>query len=377
MLVVRDLVRRTDAALLKTNGINRARWKEIKDAVETIGLSLGMRSLAPAPPTPAPNPVVLRFLEGDPATIDALAGGDQPTWQAWLEHLVLTKPTPTPVVIDRMLLREPSPGRWLDIASRALFGIDSDVFLTTKRAMDPFQAWLGDGIIAARGATAQASLEIRLAREMREAKGSPVTRAIVEDLRALDWGLLADALILHARRLAEEDAYGEAIDALLEAERIFGAASDGAAFARRLRASNLLRLQRLEEAFAILDEEMREKAAGGGGGAARFSATPENKWDAAIAEAAQVAVWAVLTTPEWVRALGGMAQRADGATKKTLWQRFERALVAMVDSSKNPGSDLEVVIRQAKHRKLLKTARAAEDLAKLRGIELVDNFHFG
>lgn len=379
MLVVRDLVSKTDADLLKTRGISRDRWKEIKAAVEQLGLSLGMRFPEASPAVPPPSEVALRFLAGDAATIEALASGDPATWQAWLEHLLLHKPAPVPSIIDRMLQREPSPATWLAIASRALFNIDSDVFMTAKTAMDPFQAWLGDGVIARLGPTARASLEIRLDREMREAKGSEAARAIVVDLRAAQSGgeWLGDALILLARRLAEEDAYADAIDALLEAEGIFGAASDGAALARRLRGANLLRLKRLDDAFEILDEEMRDKATARGGGAFRFSGTPEDSWEAALAEAAQVAAWALRITPEWVRALGGMAQHAPTPSKKPLWQRFERALVAMVDNAKNPGSDLEVVIRQAKQRKLIKTARAAEDLAKQRGIELVDNPHFG
>jgi hypothetical protein len=49
----------------------------------------------------------------------------------------------------------------------------------------------------------------------------------------------------------------------------------------------------------------------------------------------------------------------------------------MVDASGNPGSDLEVVILQAKQRKLNKTAKAASVLAEERGIELVANPFFG
>ena len=49
----------------------------------------------------------------------------------------------------------------------------------------------------------------------------------------------------------------------------------------------------------------------------------------------------------------------------------------MVDGAKRPGSDLLVVIRQAKERGFLRTAKAAEALATQRQIPLVPGVHFG
>ncbi len=384
MPLVRDLVQRTEAYLLKTKDIGRDRLAEIKEALAKLGLSLGTRLPKPAdeaPPAP-PSEIALRFLAGDAETIDALARGDAATWQAWLEHLVSRKPPHAePGLVERMLAREPSPARWIEIASRTLFDIDSNVFFTSKSALQPFQAWLGDGVIAATGPTSTVSIELRLDREVREANGAAAAGAIVADIRQTRASdeLLADALVLWARRLAEESEHAAAIDVLIEAEGLFERLGNDSAkgVARRLRGARLLQLKRLDEAFAILDREMAGRARGLTVGAQRFSGSPDDKWDAALAEAATIAAWAAATTPEWVRALGGIAQHADSTSKRSLWQRFERALVAMVDASANPGSDLEVVIRQAKQRKLNKTAKAASVLAEERGIELVANPSFG
>ncbi len=278
-----------------------------------------------------------------------------------------------------MLAKEPRPGRWLDIASEALFHIQSDAFTTAATPLRVLRGWFGDGIVAAYGPTSPAALEVRYERELREGGGVEVARSLVDDVRgsgAHGSALLGDALVLLARRLDEEGQHAAALESLDEALAAKTLDVATRKMIIRLRAASMLRLRRLDDAFAILDVEMETKGVMLGG-CRRFGSAPEDPWDAALAEAAAIAVWASSMTPEWVRALGGIAQRAKGAVARTLWTRFERGLVAMVDGSANPGSDLEVVVRQAKQRGLRKTARAAEDLARERGIELVDNVHFG
>ncbi|MFY0540686.1 hypothetical protein [Nannocystis pusilla] len=73
-----------------------------------------------------------------------------------------------------------------------------------------------------------------------------------------------------------------------------------------------------------------------------------------------VAGWAVATRPEWVRALGGLAERADEEDEPAaLWARFEAALAEMIATSSDPAEDVEVVPAQARERKLWRTAEAA------------------
>lgn len=89
-----------------------------------------------------------------------------------------------------------------------------------------------------------------------------------------------------------------------------------------------------------------------------------------------MAIWAQSSTPEWVRAVGGMAERTG---RSDLWERFEAHLTRMVDGSPSPASDLEVVIRQAGERDLRRTVQAARELADARGLDpdSVRNPHFG
>jgi hypothetical protein len=142
----------------------------------------------------------------------------------------------------------------------------------------------------------------------------------------------------------------------------------------RLRGSALLSLERFDEAFAILDPAMT-RSAPSPAGASRYTSNADPRAEA-IAEAATVATWASATTPEWVRALGGMAERT---RRRELWKRFEAALVTMVDGASDPASDLEVVIRQAGQRDLGRTVKAARKLAAARGLDpdSVSNPHFG
>lgn len=317
---------------------------------------------------------VLRILAGDASTIDTLAEADAATWQALLEHVVATA-GPAPVAaIDQMLAREPRPARWLATASQVLFRIESTRFATSAGALRPFLAWFGDGILAKHGATVPVAIEVRIQRELGLATGVEVARSIVDDARAgqVDDRLLVDALIVLARRLDEATQHDAALDALTEAEMIAHDSNNPcSAFPiRRLRAASLLKLRRLDEAFEVLDVEMAVKECDHLGGSHVFVRRPANPWDAMLAEAASLALWMSDRRPEWVRALGGIAERADKRHRPALWERFEGALENMVAASEDPGADLATVIREATKRRLRKTAGAARALAEEREIEL-------
>lgn len=318
--------------------------------------------------------MVVRILAGDASTIDALAEADAATWQALLDHVVTTG-GPAPVAaIDQMLAREPRPARWLATASQVLFRIASTRFATSEGAMRPFRAWFGDAILAKHGATAPVAIEVRIQRELGQATGVEAARAIVDDARAgqVEDRLLVDALIVLARRLDEATQHDAALDALTEAEMIaHGSDAPGSAFPiRRLRAASLLKLRRLDEAFEVLDIEMAVKERDHLGGSHVFVGRPANPWDAMLAEAADLALRMSDTQPEWVRALGGIAERADKPHQPALWERFEAALENMVAASETPAADLATVISQATKRRLRKTARVTRALAEEREIEL-------
>jgi hypothetical protein len=81
-----------------------------------------------------------------------------------------------------------------------------------------------------------------------------------------------------------------------------------------------------------------------------------------------VIAWALPATPEYVRALGGIAERSsDAEVVRLSWVRFDAALDALL-SCERASRDLEVVIRQAEQRKLAATARRARTAGEKRGV---------
>jgi len=201
--------------------------------------------------------------------------------------------------------------------------------------------------------------------------------ALAADARRV-WGegvQLAHVLMLVHRRLAEASRDQEALAAATEAESLFTHAGDeaSASSSRRSRGASLLVLERLDEAFAVLELAMEKKGPLFGGGGAFAMVRGEGKRAQALQEAASICGWAALTTPEWVRALGGIAQ---GFDDPKLWERFDRALRTMLEGSERPGEDLGVVLRQASQRRFRKTVTRAQKIAKELGVEPVETFHF-
>ncbi|MFZ6182834.1 hypothetical protein [Nannocystis pusilla] len=174
--------------------------------------------------------------------------------------------------------------------------------------------------------------------------------------------LHVDALMLWARRSLEDRAGDVALGVAHEAERIARALGDRGRTraAARLRGAAFLRHGRVQRALTVLAPALRggsPRYDEGGSFRGVFGDGPRAE---ALAEAAMVACWAVATTPEWVRALGGLAERAsEDDEPAALWARFEAALAEMIATSSDPAEDVEVVRAQARERKLWRTAEAA------------------
>lgn len=385
---VGELIQRPDARVLAMCSASSV-YVEIKGALAAMDLCLGMLldSWAPGqqpvwpevpPPELATDPT--RILAGDPAAIDALAHGDEVTWQALAEHAVLHPGTvASPTFVSRLLERAPDLTTLLERAHAVLASTRSSIYSTSLTAARALLAWLGGGIAVTLEPIHPAALAVRYAREMNAPEGVDVARALVADVRrfAPPRPRLSDALVLLARRALEEDgAFEEALAAATEAEAIHGASGErpGVQACRRLRGAALLLGWRFDEAFAVLDSEMALRGPRFEG-ASRIGARRDPVLEA-IDDAAAVALWAQSSTPEWVRALGGIAERTG---RSDLWERFVAQLTRMVDGSKSPASDLEVVIRQAGERDLGRTVQAARDLAAARDLDpdAVRNPYFG
>jgi hypothetical protein len=321
-----------------------------------------------------------RLLAGADAEMARLAEGDVPTWQALFEHLLqkgqggsaLDAGASGPFVeaaLEQVQGFEP----WYRIAHTAASRCESDWFSTVMTALRPWHRWFFNGIARVRPADSDEMLTARLFALQNSIPEDALSqvRSLANDARRVwgNTGKLGQVLLLVHRRSSESGAHGDALLAAEEAERLFKAAGDDAnvRFAGRLRAASLFCLRRFDDAFAVAEPLLgRPGPRFGGGGVFSLSVGSDERTKAA-AEVAQVVGWATDSTPEWVRALGGLAERF---AEPGLWRRFEAALTGMLQRSDDPEEDLEVVLRQADERGLHETVRVAVKIADGLGIRL-------
>jgi tetratricopeptide (TPR) repeat protein len=294
-----------------------------------------------------------------PDVVDALADGDAAAWVALLEHLAAHQPpVAPPPVVRAWLARDPSPDAWVQRAKRAAVTAESPWFSTARGALRAFLPWWTAGVAAALPPDDPVALESRLqalGRDVEEGAAGRVA-ALIADLRRPPTAarLLPRALLLAARRAREARAWDDALAAATEA-RALAAEPELVDASTRAHAAALLGLRRVGEALSLLDRALARRGPLFGGGGA-FSLTPSaDPVEDAIDEAATVAGWADATTPEWVRALGGLSERLGSPDAAA---RFAAGLAALSAGS-DPVVGLEVVLRQAAERGLAATARAA------------------
>jgi hypothetical protein len=316
-------------------------------------------------------------LAGSTTTVTALERRDVATWQLLFDYLLDHEPPEAPEnFVSALLDYRSSPSDWLDAANEASNRCNTRPFVFHSDLSAAFRDWFAAGVQSTRAATDPAALEIRFAvlNDSVPDEAFALTTALVADAR-LAWSGTEDllpVLLLLQRRALEEHAYATALDAATEAEALAIALGDScsAGVAKRARGATLLRAGRLNEAFETLDPLLTEPGPLFGGSGASVSDDATDLRECALDEAATVARWCDATTPEWVRALGGIAERfSDPALGEVsqgpaLWERFEKALDAMVAASVNCASDLEVVIRQATQREFTRTADAASKRAR-------------
>lgn len=312
------------------------------------------------------------ILAGSPRAAQSLLASDHEAWKVLLEHAVANPNERAPLaLVEAMLGLDPDVGTWLERAKNcaALLWITP-----LPKTMRPFRAWLLAGMEASETGATSARFESLRADRSDEALDE--IRALVATLRgdasASSAMLLARALKLLAYRALERGHGQEALSVATELEAtIANPASKEHRAARRLRAAALLRMARFSEGFALLDELLHVPgpfAGGAGASAVRFIADPR---EAALDELAAQATALSRLTPEWVRALGEVAETHLGTqSADELASRFDDALSALAarDDSAAVQTDLETVIRQALERNLTRTAEAAARRLPLREI---------
>jgi hypothetical protein len=328
------------------------------------------------------------LLEGDRAALAALAAGDQRLWQALLEHLIQHKPAVAPrPFVDALVAENSSFERWVRSADRAASDCSSRLFATVHAAMRVFLPWLIAGLRAARASNDPVILEMRrsallLLPPARVGELEPPSpeetlaeaQSLLRDARGA-WGAsaqLGELLLIVHRRAAEAHRHDLAFDAASEAERLFEGEGTAkrARFARRLRAASLLQLGRVMEGLDLLEPLLTEDGPlFAGGGCFRIGGVGRSPAERALDDLADTARWHAATDSTWVAGLGGVAERCEGLPNvHGLWNRYERALEAMLQASSSPREDLESVVRQTADRYLAKAAARAKQIGWRSGI---------
>ncbi|WP_053238633.1 hypothetical protein [Sandaracinus amylolyticus] len=301
------------------------------------------------------------LLAGDRAAVAALHEGDATAWKALLAHVRAGDAAPAPLV-DAMLALDPELASWRRRTARGIdVAIDTISAAAGREARARVQAWIAEGVRRARPADDPAVLDLRL-QEAKARTGPdalPALRALVADLRGASATMRFEALMLVAQRAHEARAIDEGLTAVREAAALAGGEPRRAARALRREGALLLVARRVDDAIALLRPAMATPGPlFGGDGKIVLGAPADDAFDEALDEAATIATWATWRTPEWVCALGGIAEtsREREDARQAL---FVEALDAMTGASQTPVADLEVVVRQASQRGLTRTADTA------------------
>ena len=333
------------------------------------------------------------LLAGAPGLVRGLANNDDSLWKDLLEYAIKHRLRAAPSsFVTSLLAVEPDVERWFHRARSRAAIIDSPHFERYDEALNPFRAWLMAGVTSGAHEGSAAALFAEL-----EALATRTGSAALEPTRALvaKFGvnpalqtLRARALLLLAQRAFEAGTIDEAEVAAREAEPLLSAAHyvRDALLARRVRGAALLRQHRFAEAFEVLDGAMdssgpdlvpvpppRRSLAT----SLKQIGTQKTADPGAIEELASVATWARSSTPEWVCALGcvaeAYAQPTSGQTEHVavLRERFAAALGVMTyQQAVSLHAALFWVIDQARERGMEQTAREAESRLPMRFISM-------
>lgn len=263
------------------------------------------------------------------------------------------------------LLEEAAFEEWSRLAEQRL--MQSDQITIVGRPLRAFRLWLIDSALQALPDDDPRRFDLRFRRlqyEPGEDGGFEAGRALLDDLTSSH---ASPAIIAEVARLTVRGAftvrdYGAALELARIAHRAYASADQPqrGAVARRQEAAALLYLGELEAGFRLYGELLHEPGPLFGGGGTFVYSPATNAWEAALDEVAAVGAWAEHSTPEWVRAVGGLAERCDhDEQREHLWKLFEDHMDRLLDESERPESDIEVIVRQSGERDLFETSLRA------------------
>ncbi len=292
--------------------------------------------------------------------IRSLAKGDHETWRDFLAPILADRETSPDGRLVQQLLRIAPHTRWFELARAAIEADDSQ--FTKLRPQRRFEEWFIRSALLRSKIDDERTWPLRK-HKIRTTPGSDGGYEEAQELYRAQVGNVGDeelaetALMvargaMTVRKWDEAESYAESA---VEAYSNLGDDQNRDSATRRL-AGALLHRGEFQRALALLRKPMMSRGPLFGGGGTTVHTRSDDPFESAVDEAATVATWATHWTPEWIRALGAIAERAPNAdVSEYIWDYLDVALPVAFENWSNPESDIEVVVRHSGERGLLLT----------------------
>lgn len=320
-------------------------------------------------PTPLQNPEVPvtptgSVLSLDASEISALSSFDHKAWVLLAEQIT-KEPAPAPSLMEALWKESQKPGRWISELSSAMRDAESGLSIQDSRLKAA--SWLLLSLTKAFGGTHQAQRTFAIASA--EVIGLELQAVQKLQSRAEGDAWLATEQGQIAIIVANAGIYEEKFDlAYSTVQSAIETRKNLADTRLRNTAERILVVVHIHKGEWAKAAELSKTALAK---KIRFptpspygSSYSRDPYERAVEEIGEVARWASVLTPEWIRALGVLAATAqDKALKHLFLTNFTSGLLGLRNTEYG-ADDLQVVIRQLKERGYDAMAMRADAIGK-------------
>ncbi len=298
---------------------------------------------------------------------DKLLATDPESWTTFVEMFAEGEPDlPIDAEFAKELIAETGVGPVEDNARQ--YFEQSEKFFTTMTGMRRFRDWLYAGVLEGTTASDPETWAVRFLKLRSNpgedggyAEALELYQAMkVGDAKDVTLGAMAQ-LVVRGTYVTRD--YTESLKYAQAASQHYIDAKDaaGASNASRKLGVALLYNGQVQAAFKVFASALQSRGPMFGGGGTTIYTKAPNEREEAIDEIQAIAEWADAKTPEWVRAVGGLAERWPEEADY-LWPVYEQYVTMLFEETHNPESDIEVIVRQSGQRGLMETPARAIDI---------------
>lgn len=298
-------------------------------------------------------------------TFEDLRNEDPAAWDE-LIHAVASDDGPAPDAKWGALIVHGPAKKWEELAYAAIDR--SEVYFTSITPMRAFRRWFTESVLLALGPDDPRGWELRYNRinlDPGEDGGVAAATEFLVDIKAAGGrheDFCGEVLLLIVKGAFINRQFAVAQKMARQAVELFRE-NDNAPrlnFALRRLGVAELYVHNWELGLQCLEAALQQRGPLFGGGGSMVIQYSDEPLEFAIDEIRDIAAWASVTTPEWVRAFGALALVIPDPALAESWQKKFREMVAdLAESSSNPESDIEVITRHAVQRDQYQVAAIA------------------